>query len=143
MITDLNYAVAIATARILTGVLFLFQGYDKVFNIGMKNLQLTLSTNFNNHKIPSGIIGFIAVYTSWIEFICGFLLILGIFKYFAIYLLCLNLVIVAVGFSMSKPMWENSMLFVRLALLLFLLTTPTEWDKFSIDYLFALSKLSI
>lgn len=143
MITDINLTIAIATARIFAGILFFFQGYDKVFNIGMKDLQFTLGASLNRHKLPAGVIGFIAIYTSWVELLCGFLLILGFFKYFAIYLLCLNLLIVAVGFSMSKPMWDNNMVFVRLTLLLFLLISPTEWDKFSLDYLFALSKLTI
>ncbi len=88
-------------------------------------------------------INFIAPLTSWIELLCGFLLILGFFKFFAIYLLCFNLIIVVFGFSLSKPMWENNHVFIRLLLLIFLLVAPLEWDRFSIDYLFALSRLTV
>lgn len=143
MITEINYAVAIATARILAGILFFFQGYDKVFNIGMKDLKQTMNTGMGGNKLPSGLVNLAIYYTSYTELICGFLLIIGFFKYFAVYLLCIDLLIVSAAFSLSKPMWEPINVFSRLLLLLVLLVAPTEWDKFSIDYLFELSKLKV
>jgi len=141
MITELNFTIAIATARVIVGILFFFQGYDKVFNVGLTEVKNTMKASLNSRNMPDGFIGFVATFTSWIELLCGFLLIVGFFKYFAIYLLCINLIIVVIGFSISKPMWETGHVFIRLALLLLLLLTPVEWDRFSFDYLFALSKL--
>ena len=143
MLTDLNLIIAIATARIFVGILFFFQGYDKIFKIGMKQLKQTMSANLGNHKLPDSFIGFVAVSTSWIELMCGFLLIIGFFKYFALYLLCIDLLVVATGFSLAKPMWDTAHVFVRLFLILLLLLTPVEWDKISFDYLFTLAKLKV
>ncbi len=141
MITDLNLSIAILTARVIVGILFFFQGYDKVFNVGLLEVKNTMKASLNIRKVPDAFIGFVATFSSWIEFICGLLLIVGLLKYFAIYLLCVNLMIIVFGFSISKPMWESGHVFIRLALLLLLLLTPVEWDRFSFDYLFALSKL--
>ena len=138
---ELNFAIAVVTVRILTGILFFFQGYDKIFNIGMHDLRETISTGLNKKKLPESVVGFIAVYTSWVELIAGFLLIIGFFKLFAVSLLCLNLIIVSIGFSMSKPMWDNNLVFIRLVLLIFLLIVPQDWDIISFDHLFQLSKL--
>jgi len=138
---ELNFAIAVVTVRVLTGILFFFQGYDKIFNIGMHDLRETISTGLNKKKLPESVVGFIAVYTSWVELIAGFLLIIGFFKLFAVSLLCLNLIIVSIGFSMSKPMWDNNLVFIRLVLLIFLLVVPQDWDIISFDHLFQLSKL--
>ncbi len=138
---ELNFAIAVVTVRVLTGILFFFQGYDKVFNIGIHDLRETISTGLSKKKLPESVVGFIAVYTSWVELIAGFLLIIGFFKLFAVSLLCLNIIIVSIGFSMSKPMWDNNLVFIRLVLLIFLLVVPQHWDIISFDHLFQLSKL--
>lgn len=143
MTTEINLAVALFTVRIIAGVLFFFQGYDKVFHVGLSEIRQMMQASLGNRRIPDSLINFIATFTSWIELLCGFLLIVGLLKYFAIYLLCVNLIIVVFGFSISKPMWENNHVFIRLLLLLILLITPVEWDLFSLDYLFALSKLTV
>ena len=142
MISDLNYAIAMATVRIIAGVLFFFQGYDKVFRIGVDRLRETIRVTLQGKSIPDSALSAIAIFTSWVELICGFLLIIGFFKYYAIYLLCLSLLIVVTGFSLVKPMWENNHMFIRLILLLILLVAPVEWDRFSLDYLYLLSKLN-
>ncbi|HMT28175.1 MAG TPA: DoxX family membrane protein [Bacteroidia bacterium] len=141
MTTEFNQIIAVSTIRIIVGILFFFQGYDKVFTVGMKEVTATMKASFSYNRLPEGFLSLIAFFTSWIELICGFLLILGFFKYFAAYLLCLNLVVVVWGFSMAKPMWETGHVFIRLILLIMFLLAPIEWDKISVDYLFALSKL--
>ena len=143
MISDINFAVALLTVRVIAGFLFFFQGYDKVFNIGMTEIRQTMKVSFGKKNVPDSIIALMAPFTSWIELLCGFLLIVGFFKYYAIYLLCINLIIVVFGLSFAKPMWENNHVFIRLLLLIILLAAPVEWDRFSLDYLFALSKLRV
>jgi len=143
MTSDLNFAVALLTIRIIAGVLFLFQGYDKIFNIGYTEIRQTMKAGFGNKHFPDALISVMASFSSWVELLCGILLILGFMKYYAIYLLCLDLMIVVLGHSLTKPMWENNQIYIRLALLLILLVTPVEWDRISIDYLYALTKLTV
>ncbi len=143
MTSEINFSIALLSVRVIAGILFFFQGYDKVFHVGMSEIRQMMQVSLGNRKIPVSVINFITTFTSWVELVCGFLLIVGLLKYYAIYLLCLNLIIVVFGFSISKPMWENNHVFIRLLLLLILLITPVEWDKLSLDYLFALSKLSV
>ena len=142
MTSGINFAVALLTIRVVAGILFFFQGYDKVFNVGMAEIRETMLAGFASKKMPDSVVSFIAPFTSWVELLCGFLLIIGFFKYYALYLLCLNLLIIVFGLSLSKPMWENNHVFIRLLLIVILLLAPVEWDRFSLDYVFALSKLT-
>lgn len=130
-----------AFIRVLAGVLFLFQGYDKLFNIGMKATRAAIETNLTRQRIPSSLVGLIVTYTSWIELIGGALLVTGLFTHPTVYLLCINILIVTIGFSMAKAMWENTQVYVRLILLIFLLLIPPSWNVFSIDQLLGLHNL--
>ena len=143
MITDQNYAIALCTVRVVAGIHFFFQGYDKVFKVGMREIQRTMEMGLGNAKIPKPLITIVVFFTSWAELICGFLLILGLFKYYALSLLCIDILVVVFGFSLSNPMWENNHVFIRLMLVVFLLLVPVAWDYYSLDYLitiFAMSK---
>ena len=142
MITDLNHAIAIATIRIIVGLLFFFQGYDKVINIGTSNVREAMRVQLGGKNFPDGLLSLMVVFTSYVELLCGFLLILGLFKFYSIYLLCFSLTLVVIGCSYAKPMWENNDLFIRLILLVTLLLTPGDWDRFSLDFIFLLSKLN-
>jgi uncharacterized membrane protein YphA (DoxX/SURF4 family) len=143
MVSDYAPVIAVATARIITGVLFFFQGYDKVFSVGLPRIKETMRVGTASWRLPFSFIGVVAMYTSYVELIAGFLLILGLLKYIAIYLLCLDLLIVSVGFSMAKPMWETGHVFIRLSLLILLLLLPPAWDLFSIDHLLQLAGINI
>jgi putative oxidoreductase len=140
MIPDMNHAIAIATIRIIAGVLFFFQGFDKVFHVGITQIRQAMRLQLGGKSFPDGLLSLIVIFTSYVELLCGFLLILGLFKYYSIYLLCFSLLLVVTGFSYAKPMWENNHLFVRLILLATLLLTPVDWDRFSLDYLFVMTK---
>lgn len=141
MEAEFNQIFVAAFVRILAGVLFLFQGYDKIFNIGIQATRDTIENSLTRKRIPTILVSFIVTYTSWIELIGGVLLIAGLFTYPAIYLLCLNILIVTIGFSMAKAMWENTQVYVRLILLIFLLLVPSSWTVFSLDQLFDLHHL--
>ncbi len=128
-------AAAVLIARVLLGVLFFFQGYDAVFNIGMPRVIEAYKNSFSNKHIPAGLIALASWFTSLTELICGFMLILGFFQYTALFLLGLNLIIAAIGFGMNTPMWDSKYVLPRLLLLLFLLCVPPAWDAFSIDHI--------
>ncbi len=122
-------------ARIFLGILFFFQGYDAVFNIGMRNVTETYQNGFEGKSVPKFLISAASWFTSCSELICGGLLILGLFEYPALYLLSLNLVIAAIGFGITSPMWDTKHVFPRLVLIVFLLCIPQQMHNWSIDIL--------
>ncbi|MDP1803319.1 MAG: DoxX family membrane protein [Bacteroidota bacterium] len=134
-INQYHQIAAVLIARIFLGFLFLFQGYDAVFNIKVKNVIATFQVNFENKPIPKFFIVAASWFTSYTELIGGILLIAGLFEYFALYLLGLNLIIAAIGFGINTPMWDTRYVLPRLLLILFLLVVPQEWNVLSLDHL--------
>jgi uncharacterized membrane protein YphA (DoxX/SURF4 family) len=130
-----HYALAITIARVFLGFLFLFQGYDALVKIGMKNVITIYHERFAKKGIPRSLTSLAALFTSYTELICGGLLIFGLFEITALYLLGLNLIIAGIGFGMNEPLWDTRHVFPRLALLILLLITPIEWHSFSLDHL--------
>ncbi|HEY1038674.1 MAG TPA: DoxX family protein [Bacteroidia bacterium] len=131
--------IASLIARVFLGLLFLFQGYDAVFNVKIRNVISTYRNDFEGKGMP----GFIVVMASWFttctELLCGLFLILGLFTHVSLYLLGLNLLVAALGFGLTSPMWDTRHVLPRLILLLFLLLIPEAWNIFSLDNL--ISKL--
>ncbi|MBL7923722.1 MAG: DoxX family membrane protein [Bacteroidia bacterium] len=121
--------------RVLAGLLFFFQGYDKVFRIGIQGVTEAIGPSYKRAGLPDFVVAMISFLTSWIEFLGGFCLILGLFKYTMVYLLGIDLLIVAAGMSMIDPVWDLKLLFPRVILLLFLLLMPAESDILSLDHL--------
>lgn len=134
----LNEAIAILIIRIFLGILFFFQGYDKIFKIKMSELIRTSQMELAASGIPKWTIVLGAYYTSFIELFGGIMLIVGLFKSYALYALGLDLVLVAFAMSKVQPMWNMEFVFPRLLLLLLLLFLPIGWDLLSLDYLFNL-----
>lgn len=125
--------------RVILGVLFFFQGYDKVFNMKVSGVTAFFRNEWRNRSMPQFILSASAYLTSYIELIAGALLIVGLFKTYAFYLLGLDLILVSAAFSMLKPMWDMQLLFPRLLLLAILLYLPAEWDLLSLDALLGIS----
>jgi putative oxidoreductase len=132
-------AVAVLVARAFLGFLFLFQGYDAVFRIGPKRVIETIESPLRQKNIPRALIAAGAYFASYTELIGGVLLVLGLFKYYALGMLGLNLLFASVVFGLIKPMWDMQYVFPRLLLLLFLLLVPAAWDTISIDHLLDLN----
>jgi len=132
---DISKMVAIMTARTILGLLFLFQGYDKIFRVGIGQVSNAVNSGLGNDNLSPGLVNTIVFISSWIELIAGGMLILGIFKNIAAIALCLNLIVVTAGFSFSKPIWDEMHVFVRLSLLLLVMLLPTQWDQLSLDNL--------
>lgn len=132
-------AAALIT-RVFLGVLFFFQGYDKVFKVKIKGVIETFEYSIISKHLSKTLLVLIAFFTSYIELIGGFLLIIGFLKYYTLYFLGLDLILVAVAFGMIKPMWDMQFVFPRLLLLLLLLVIPSQWDVVSVDYFWSLIK---
>ena len=136
MINQYHEIAAVFIARVFLGFLFFFQGYDAVFNIKISNVISTFQNSFINKKVPNFLIVLASYFNSYSELICGTLLIVGLFEYQALFLLGLNLIIAAIGFGLSTPMWDSRYVFPRLVLILFLLLVPVSWNVWSLDNIF-------
>lgn len=121
--------------RLFCGVIFFFQGYDKLFKVKISGVIETFRYEAQQKNIPGFALWFMAVYTSLAEFVCGLFLILGLFKNYALCLLGIDMVLVAAAFSYMKPVWDMKYVFPRLILIILLMAMPGRWSVFSLDFL--------
>jgi putative oxidoreductase len=128
-------SVLLVILRVILGTLFFFQGFDKIFNVKISNVVNFFKEESRDKYIPEALMIVSAYVTTFIEFICGALLIVGLFKTTALYLLGIDLILVSAAFSYLKAMWDMQLLFPRLVLLSALLLLPAEWDLLSLDHL--------
>lgn len=127
-------------ARVFLGLLFFLQGYDKVFRIGVKQVIQTIHMPLSAKGVPVFFSTMGAYFTSYIELLCGALLIIGFVKYYCLYLLGFDLLFAALAFGIVEPVWDMRHIFPRLVLLIFLLIIPSQWDVISVDYVWSLIK---
>lgn len=119
--------------RTLVGIIFFMQGYGKLFTLGISRVYESFFTIFENTFLPKWLIISTAYYTSLVEWIGGFLLIAGLFRLTALYLLALDLLIVSFGHGLIEPIWDLSHVIPRALLLAMLFLLPPEWDRWSAD----------
>ncbi len=115
--TDLNFSIAEVFVRCFLGILFVFQGYDKLFVVKIKNVINAFHSEADRKHIPQFLLVFTSYFTSLTEFIGGLLLITGLFHQFVPIVLAINLLIVAFAFSFLRPMWDMQHVFPRVILL--------------------------
>ena len=130
-----NENIAVFAARVILGILFFAQGYDKVFKIKPGGVIATFRQPLHFKKVPGFVLVFAAYFTSYVELLGGLLLIIGLAKKYTLALLGIDLILAAAAFSIMKPMWDMQYFFPRLALLVFLLLVPVAWDVLSADYM--------
>jgi len=128
-------SVLVLLIRVILGILFFFQGYDKLFKVKIPGVIEFFEEEMKGKNVPRFVLTSSAYFTSYVEFFCGGLVILGLFKTTALYLLGVDLVLVCGAFSMLKPMWDMQLLFPRLILLAASLFFPANWDVISFDHL--------
>ncbi|MBL4586003.1 MAG: DoxX family membrane protein [Flavobacteriales bacterium] len=134
---NLNRSIAILIIRLILGLIFLMQGFGKVFTWGVENVY-NADFFYGTYEglLPDFVIHATAYYTSYIELIGGLLLILGLKTNYAIYALASVLVIVTFGHGLAEPIWDLSHVMYRTILLVTLLLLPNTWDRFSMDGIF-------
>ena len=91
--------------------------------------------DFEKTLLPGWLIWATAYYTSYVELICGFLLIAGLFRKYALCLLAIDLLIVSFGHGLLEPIWDLQHVMPRATLLIAILTLPGRWDKWNMDNL--------
>lgn len=128
-------AAGILFARALLGIIFFMQGFGKVFTFSVTTVYDKFFKPFEATFLPKWLIWATAYYSSYIELIGGFLLIIGLFRKYSLYLLAINLFVVAFGHGLLEPIWDLSHITPRAILLLVLLLTPSEWDRWHADRL--------
>jgi len=132
----LAYKVEIAECiiRLFTGILFFFQGYDKIFKVKISGVVTNFLEDAEHVHIHKPLVTAISYCTSYIELIGGFFLIIGLFTNYALFALGLDLVLVCFAFSIIRPMWNMQHVFPRLLLVIILLLLPSEYTKIGLDY---------
>ena len=131
---DRNRSIAVLTTRLLLGFIFLMQGYGKVFTWGIEKLY-NMKFFHETYKsiLPDYIIQATAYYTSYVELMGGFLLVVGFKRDYALYALASVLIIVTFGHGLAEPIWDLSHVMYRAILLIALLIIPKEWDRYALD----------
>jgi putative oxidoreductase len=131
--TEYKMQIAELLVRIFAGILFLFQGYDKLFRIKVPGVIHAFEGDAMRFHIPRPLLSGVSYFTSIAEFSGGFLLILGLFTNYALVLLSLDLLLVCFAFTYMEPMWNMKNVFPRLLLILILLIFPEGNNVFSLD----------
>jgi uncharacterized membrane protein YphA (DoxX/SURF4 family) len=122
--------------RALLGVIFLMQGFGKIFTFTVPVVYDKFFKDFETTFLPKWLIWATAYYTSYVELIGGLFLILGLFRRWTLYLLAIDLVVVAFGHGLLEPIWDLSHVMPRTLLLLVLFFLPPEWDRYRAPALF-------
>ncbi len=133
--TEYKLYVAESMLRVFTGILFFFQGYDKLFKIKMAGVTDAFMKDAERRHISRPLVSLVAYYTSIVEFVGGIFLVFGIFTNYTLFALGLDLILVCFAFSLMEPMWDMKHVFPRFILVILLLLLPLENDKLSLDYL--------
>lgn len=133
--SDYKLEIAELLVRTFAGILFLFQGYDKLFRIKMPGVIDAFAADANRYHIPRPILSIVAYYTSIVELLGGFFLIAGFLTSYTLYALGIDLVLVSLAFSFMNPMWDMKYVFPRFVLLIVVLIMPENYQLFSVDHL--------
>ena len=131
-----NIHIAELLIRVFAGILFLFQGYDKLFRIKIPGVIQIFKADAQSNHIPTSLLSGMAYYTSFAEFLGGLMLVFGFCTNYALYALGLDLLLVTLAFSFMEPMWNMKHVFPRFLLIVTLLLLPNEYGFFSLDHFF-------
>jgi uncharacterized membrane protein YphA (DoxX/SURF4 family) len=130
-------AGAVFFARVLLGIIFLMQGYGKIFTFTVPKVYHMFFTGFQKTFLPEWLLWATAYYTSYIELFGGALLIAGFRSRWALFLLGIDLLVVSFGHGLMEPIWDLQHVIPRAILLIAVLLLPKAWDRWSLDSLLA------
>lgn len=131
----MNQVVGVFTARVLIGLIFLMAGIGKVFKIGVENMYNGyFKSLMKDTFLPDFLLKATAYYTSYIELIAGALLVMGLFRDYALYALASVLIIVTFGHGLAEPIWDIGGVVMRSILLITVLLLPKAWDQWTLDH---------
>ncbi|MCI4671400.1 MAG: DoxX family protein [Bacteroidia bacterium] len=137
-----NRAVGVWIMRMVLGLIFFMQGYGKIFTIGIEQLYESAFAAFEKTFLPNWLLWFTASFTSFAELLCGLMLILGIGRKWALYILGVVLIVVSFGHGLQSPIWDLGHVFPRLVLVGTLLVIPEDWDRIHLDNILSRKSVS-
>ncbi|MCR9290488.1 MAG: DoxX family protein [Bacteroidetes bacterium] len=129
-----NQSIGVFFIRVLLGLIFCLQGFTKVFKWGIDSMYKNAFETYED-SLPKVITVFTAYYTSYVELIAGFLLIVGFFRNYALYALGSVLLIVSFGHGLKEGIWDLNHVIFRAILLIALFLLPGNWDKWQLGNL--------
>ncbi len=129
-----NESVLTFTLRVILGILFFMQGYDKVVKVKLPGVVKSFRYEFGNVKMPDFILVSAAYFSSLIELLGGLTLIIGLFTKYSLYLLGIDLILVVAAFSLINPVWDMKIVFPRIIIWSVLMVIPEAYNKLSLDY---------
>lgn len=139
---DVPRAWALLLARLVLGLIFFMAGVFKVFQLGPLEHARKYFLPFADTFLPVWSLWFVGVTIPIVELLAGALLLVGLRVREALIALGGVLVVVTFGHLLREPLFNlTGHVIPRLALLLFLLWCPREQDRFSLDWLFARTKV--
>ena len=113
----LNFNIAELFVRCFLGILLIFQGYDKLFVVKIKNVVIVFQNETERKNVPNFLVVLISYFTSIVEFFGGILLVVGLFHNQIHIVLCIDLLLVSFAFSYVNPMWDLKHVFPRAVLI--------------------------
>lgn len=140
---NLQRAFALLFARLVLGLIFFMAGVMKVFQLGPLEHARKYFLPFSDTFLPIWSLWTVGVIIPFVELIGGALVILGLRTRDALIGLGCVLVIVTFGHLLHDALYNFSgHVIPRLALLLFILCLPREDDRFSMDCLLGVRRIS-
>ena len=131
---ELNFNISELFIRCFLGILLIFQGYDKLFVVKIKNVVNAFHSESIKKNVPNFLVVLVSYFSSITEFFGGIFLILGLFHHVVPAVLALNLLIVNIAFSFINPIWDLKHVFPRVILVTALMLLSTYF-YFGIDTL--------
>lgn len=131
-----NQSWALLFARAVLGLIFFMAGMYKVFQMGpLEHARQLFVEPYSNTFLPAWALWMVGASIPIIELVAGALVLLGFRTRDALISLGFVLVTVTFGHLLQEPLYEfHTQVIPRLALLLFILLLPPEYDRISIDY---------
>ena len=127
-------ASALLFARLVVGLIFFMAGAWKTFQLGPAGHVRRYFLPFQDTFLPTWSLWAVGYAIPFVELIAGALVILEWQTRPALLALGAVLVIVTFGHLLHEPLYAfHEHVIPRLALVLFVLIVPAEWDRFSID----------
>jgi uncharacterized membrane protein YphA (DoxX/SURF4 family) len=126
-----NRRIALFGLRVMFGSVTMFVAYHKIFISSLAE-QYKWFTGLEAYFPPPFLVG-VNYYCAYVELICGFLILIGLFRDISLYLVLSVLVIVAFGHSLDRYVWDMAQVSFRTAMLLPLLLLPASWDIIRLD----------
>ena len=129
-------SMAVLFARLVLGLIFAMAGFWKTFQLGPAGHVRRYFLPFQDTFLPSWSLWAVGYAIPFVELVAGLLVIAGYQTRPALIALGIVLVVVTFGHLLHEPLYAlHEHVIPRLALVLFVLLAPAEWDRFSIDRL--------